>query len=169
LSNLTQEKDIENFKFLFNKHFKQIRNFIYYRTANIELAEDLSQDCFFKLWEKIGQIRNETALSYVYKIARNLTIDAIKEKTERFELEFSITPANSETPEHLMEQMEFDRQLKKAIACLSFKQREVFLMNRIDDLTYKEIARTLDISEKAVEKRMAKALKFLNQNLKMKL
>ena len=57
-----------------------------------------------------------------------------------------------------MEEEEFRLRLEKAIAELPEKNRVVFLMNRIDKLTYKEIADQLNLSVKAVEKRMHKAL-----------
>ena len=57
-----------------------------------------------------------------------------------------------------MEEQEFKNQLEKAIEALPENQREVFLMNRIDKMKYREIAEALGISQKAVEKRMHKAL-----------
>ena len=57
-----------------------------------------------------------------------------------------------------MEYAEFKNELETAINDLPEGQKEVFLMNRIDKLTYKEIAERLGVSQKAVEKRMHKAL-----------
>ena len=56
---------------------------------------------------------------------------------------------------------EFKTKLQNAIAALTEGQREVFLMNRIDGKKYKEIAEILNLSQKAVEKRMSGALKAL--------
>lgn len=65
---------------------------------------------------------------------------------------------SNETPQYLMEEAEFKLKLETAIAALPEGQRTVFLMNRIDKLPYREIAERLDLSVKAVEKRMHKAL-----------
>ena len=46
------------------------------------------------------------------------------------------------------------------------KQRTVFLMSRVEDLKYKEIAERLDLSQKAVEKRMSLALAFLKEKIR---
>ncbi|MEO0626668.1 MAG: sigma-70 family RNA polymerase sigma factor, partial [Bacteroidota bacterium] len=73
-----------------------------------------------------------------------------------------------ESPGFKMEETEFYQQLQSAIAALPEKNRIVFLMNRIDKLTYREIAERLEISQKAVEKRMSKALvelRKLTQNI----
>ena len=63
-----------------------------------------------------------------------------------------------ETPEFKMEESEFMDKLQDAIDALPDGQREVFLLNRIDKKTYKEIAEMLGVSQKAIEKRMHKAL-----------
>ena len=63
---------------------------------------------------------------------------------------------------------EFDLRLQNALALLDEKKRSVFLMNRIDELTYNQIAENLGITVKAVEKRMEKALAFLRKKMDMK-
>lgn len=78
------------------------------------------------------------------------------------------TPAldiTNQSPEYLLEEEEFKQKLQNAIASLTTAQREVFLMNRIDGKKYKEIAELLDISQKAVEKRMSGALKTLKAQI----
>lgn len=71
----------------------------------------------------------------------------------------------NQSPEYLLEEEEFKQKLQNAIASLTTAQREVFLMNRIDGKKYKEIAELLDISQKAVEKRMSGALKTLKAQI----
>ncbi|MCK5463199.1 MAG: RNA polymerase sigma-70 factor, partial [Bacteroidales bacterium] len=56
-----------------------------------------------------------------------------------------------------------------ALSALTEKNRTVFLMNRIDRMTYQDIANSLEISVKAVEKRMNKALAFLRETLEVKI
>ena len=73
--------------------------------------------------------------------------------------------STNESPEFLMEEKEFMDKLQNAIADLKEGQREVFLLNRIDKKTYKEIAEMLSISVKAVEKRMQLALKQLREKV----
>ena len=72
----------------------------------------------------------------------------------------------SETPEYVLEEQEFLKKLQTVIGNLSEKQREVFLMNRIDKKKYKEIALELNISIKTVEKRMSAALKEIRTYIK---
>jgi RNA polymerase sigma-70 factor (ECF subfamily) len=71
----------------------------------------------------------------------------------------------SDAPDFELEMQQFDRQLQDALAKLDEKKRSVFLMNRIDDLTYNQIAENLGLTVKAVEKRMEKALAFLRKKI----
>jgi RNA polymerase sigma-70 factor (ECF subfamily) len=64
---------------------------------------------------------------------------------------------------------EFDEKLQRILSGLPEKSRTVFLMHRIDGMTYKEIAKNLQVSVKAVEKQMSKALSVLNDKLGKKI
>ena len=76
---------------------------------------------------------------------------------------------NEQSPQYALEEKEFKEQLENIIASMPEKQRDVFLMNRIDELTYKEIADRLELSVKAVEKRMHGALSFLRDKVNHKI
>ena len=71
----------------------------------------------------------------------------------------------NESPEFILLEKEFMEKLETTIANLPDKQREVFLLNRIEKKKYKEIAEMLNISTKAVEKRMHQALVIMRQEI----
>ena len=161
--------DFEAFKSLFDTYFNQIKNFVYYKVSDVDLAEDIAQECFVKIWENKGKINPDTAKSYLYTIATNLSINHLKKQSVVYKfLNRKFKSAETETPLYIMEEKEFDEQLQKALNGLPEKQRIVFLMNRIDDLKYVEIAERLGISVKAVEKRMTQALKKLRETISQK-
>ncbi|MEL6674768.1 MAG: RNA polymerase sigma-70 factor [Bacteroidota bacterium] len=150
------------FKDLFDQYYEAIRNFLYYKSGNMELSEDLTQEAFLILWKKKDNINPEKVKSYLYTIANNLFLNEIKH--QKVVLKFQQQPkstSSKESPQYLMEEEEFRKRLELAIAELPEKNRTVFLMNRIEKLTYKEIADRLGLSVKAVEKRMHKALLVL--------
>lgn len=162
--------DKAGFKGTFDEYYSPLKNFLYYKLGDTDLAEDLTQEVFLKCWNSRDKIRIETVKSYLYTIANNLAINHYKSARNRFE--FGLKNEDSEyhqSPQYKMEESEFEEHLKASIAKLPENQRVVFLMNRIDDLTYKEIAARLDISVKAVEKRMHKALEFLRQAIEYKI
>lgn len=162
---------INEFKEIFDKHYDAIRNFLYYKLGDIDLAEDLSQEVFMKAWEKRDSIRVDTAHHLLFTIANHLAINHFKSAKARFEfkLKEQTTQVTLESPQYEMEKDEFAKELQDAIASLPEKQRVVFLMNRIDELTYREIAQRLEISVKAVEKRMHEALEHLVNKIEHKI
>jgi RNA polymerase sigma-70 factor (family 1) len=160
---------LEQFKSIFDGYYHPLKNFLYYKLGDIDLAEDMTQEVFIRAWDKRDNIVQETVRSYLYKIANNLAINHFKSARSRFEfkLDGHDSPAG-ESPEFVMEKEEFALRLNNALAGLPEIQRIVFLMNRIDDLTYREIAERLEISVKAVEKRMQGALESLRDVIKSK-
>lgn len=143
---------------------------MYFKCGNIEQAEDIAQEAFLKLWEKRGDVKRETMLSYLYRIAHNIFINQAKREQLSFNFQNQNTGGDIDyaSPEYEMELKEFDEKLQKALAKLSEINRTTFLMNRIDGLKYKEIAERLDISIKTVEKRMQNALGQLRKSIEHK-
>jgi len=159
------------FKSLFDNHFDKIRNYVYFKCGNIEQAEDIAQEAFLKLWEKRFDVKKETMLSYLYRIAHNIFINQAKREQLLFNFQNSnqSRDMDNESPEYAMELKEFDEKLQKALAELSEINRVTFLMNRIEGLKYREIAENLEISIKTVEKRMQNALSQLRKSIEFKL
>lgn len=162
-------KQVE-FDQIFMDWYCPVRNYIYYKTGDMQVAEDIVQDTFLKLWEKKDEIKIGTVKSLLYKIASNLFLNMIEHRNIAFK--FISDQDNTEysaAPDYELEMKEFDDRLQIALSDLNEKNRVVFLMNRIDDLTYNQIAQNLGITVKAVEKRMGKALAFLKERLKVKI
>jgi RNA polymerase sigma-70 factor (family 1) len=162
--------ELIEFKQIFDKHYNAVKNFLYYKLGDIDLAEDLVQEVFLKTWEKRDSIKIETVQNLLFTIANHLAINHFKSARVRFEFKLKDQPhITQESPEYGMEKDEFALKLEDAIRSLPEKQRVVFLMNRIDELTYKEIAERLEISMKAVEKRMHEALEHLLKKIEHKI
>jgi RNA polymerase sigma-70 factor (ECF subfamily) len=154
----------EIFNNAYNQYAEHVYRFIYYRCGNSSLAEDLMQDSFVRYWKHVGKIVPSKEKAYLFTIAKNLILNHQEHKQVvlKFERRHEFHQAE-QTPHHALEQKEFHERLDNAISNLSEGQREVFLMNRIDGLKYREIAVLLNISQKAVEKRMSLALKELRK------
>lgn len=171
LSIFKPEKNFEElspseYERVFQELYKPIRNFLYYRCGDADLAEDITQDTFVKLWEARGHIDKSTVKAYLYKIAQNNNIN--HQKRQQLMYRFKKTVGNDrdfDTPEKLAEMQEYEQKLNGVIALLPDGGREVFLMNRLEDMTYNEIAERLGLSVKAIEKRMSKVLKILREQL----
>jgi len=154
----------DEFTKIFDLYYDSIKNFLYYKSGNLKLSEDLSQEVFIIFWEKHADIRTESIKSLLYTIARNLFFNHYKhQKVElKFSKEYSPLPY-AESPDFLLEFEEFNTIVQNALSNLTEKQRDVLLMNRIDDLSFVEISERLGISVSAVEKRMKTALGSLKK------
>lgn len=153
---------------IFNTWYDPIRNFVYYKTGDNQVAEDIAQDTFLKIWEKRSEIKLETVKYLLYTIATNLFLNRLDKQKVNFKFINNFQRnKTAEAPDFELEMKEFDQRLQKALADLDDKKRTVFLMNRIDEFTYNEIAENLGLSVKAVEKRMEKALSFLRKRIEM--
>lgn len=160
---MSKRNDIR-FQNQYKKLVQPIFRYLYYRCGDRALAEDIAQDTFVRFWNKIDTVKTGGESAYVYQIAKNLLIN--HHQKEQVQLKFQQTTqikSVSQNPQFLLEEKEFKTQIEQAISSLPEKQREVFLMNRIDGLTYREIAERLNLSQKAVEKRMHLALLALKK------
>ncbi len=155
---------------VFAKIYKQysevLRNFIYYKFGDLENAEDITQNAFIKLWESCQKIPVEKAKSFLFTTANNMTLNTLKHQKVVLKYASTMTKTHTdENPEYKLLENEFRDKLESAIASLSEKQREVFLLNRIEKMKYAEIALLLNISVKAVEKRMHAALFLMRDKI----
>ena len=163
-SNLCEDAQFNAF---YLKHIQAASNFAYCKCGDSDNALDIVQDAFSKIWENCSKIEFEKAKTYLFTTVNNLFLNKVKH--EKVVLEYAkATPYIDQTnqnPEYLLEEEQFKQKLQQAIALLTDAQREVFLLNRIEGKKYREIAELLNISQKAVEKRMSGALKTLREKI----
>lgn len=151
----------------FKANVKSLTNYLYYKFGNADQANDMAQDAFIKLWENCANVPPEKAKSFIYTVANNATLNQIAHQKVvlRYAQNADSGRTMSESPEFLLEEKQFKAKLQNAIANLSEAQRTAFLMNRIDGKKYTEIAADLNISVKAVEKRIHGALVSLRKEI----
>jgi len=156
----------EEFKLLFDNYFDSVRSYLVYRGAEKEQASDLAQDVFLKIWEKQMNIDIQTALRLLYKMARDMFISQYRREALEMNYMASLDFDSSDfSPEDHLRYKELFSNYTIALAALSEKHRTVFLMSRMEGLKYHEIADRLQLSVKAVEKRMSIALAYIKQAL----
>lgn len=161
---------LAEFKALFDQYYTPIKNFLYYKCGDVDQSEDITQDVFMKLWDKREEVELQTVKSYLYTIANNMLLNKFRhDKVVLNFVERHQTRQEEQSPEFALEEKEFKTELENVISAMPEKQREVFLMNRIEEMTYKEIAERLELSVKAVEKRMHGALNHVRTHLEYKI
>ena len=157
----------EQFRTLFDSYFDDIRRYLYYRSGDEALSTDLAQDTFMRIWEKQMMLSPDRDAALLYKIAGDLFVSHLRREKLRQEAPDRIRfEPGSRTPEEELEFQELQEKYEKALVKLPENQRIVFLMSRMEELTYAEIAARLTLSVKAVEKRMTGALARLRKEIK---
>ncbi len=168
--NYTRE-ELDAFRSIFDTYYESIRNFIYYKTGNMELAEDIVQETFMKLWDKRLTINQESIKSLLYIIASNTIKSHFRHQKVVFNFanEAAKVEETQDSADTNIRQEELKQKLERILAEMPEKCREVFLLNRMDNLVYSEIAERLGLSVKAIEKRMHEALLFIRERLEYKI
>ena len=155
------------FSSLFEKHSKNLHDFLYYKFGENFNPKDKVQEAFVKLWENCAKVSPTKAKSYLFTVGNNLMLnEASHQKVVLKYQKIKPKTHTNETPQFIMEGNEYMHKLQKAIANLSEAQRTAFLLNRIEGKKHKEIAEMLNISTKAVEKRIYGALKKMREEIK---
>ena len=154
------------FETIFRTYAKEVKRFVFFKTKDIDAAEDIVQDVFVKLWGNCGEVAFNSVKGFLFTIANNLFLNTVvhQKVVEKHQKEFS-KEGISESPEFILLEQEFLVTLENAIGDLPEKQREVFLLSRLESKKYKEISELLGISVKAVEKRMHLALLVLREKI----
>jgi RNA polymerase sigma-70 factor (ECF subfamily) len=154
------------FRSIFETYSRDLYKFLYYKYGAENNPEDLMQEAFAKLWANCAKVSPEKAKSFLFTVANNQMLnDLARKKTVlNYQKEHTDVPADV-SPQYVLEEVEYMDRLQQALADLSEEQRVAFMMNRVDGLKHREIAERLGISQKAVEKRIYKAVENLQKKL----
>lgn len=159
--------NIESFEILFKEYYKDLCNFALKYTKNIDAAEEVVQDVFYKIWEKRSIINVKISVkSYLYISVRNKCLQQISHNKIIKIYEKYIDKQELYETKNPYENLVYNETIEifnDALNTLSPKCKEIFKLSRFKGLKYKEIANKLDISVKTVEANISKALKTLRK------
>lgn len=165
-------------QFLVSKYHKQVIRTAFHLLQNMDDAEDLAQDVCVEIIESIGSFKGTSSLStWIYRLTVNKSLNFIKKNKRRllvkqFESYFHKGEEHkgtrvAEPSEHdkTFENKERRQLLEKAINSLPENQKTAFILNKYEDLSYKEITEIMSLSLSSVESLLQRA----KQNLQKKL
>jgi len=157
----------EEFKKLFETHFDAIRRYLYYRCSDADLASDVAQDLFTRIWEKGMNLDPDNDKALLYKMASDMIVSKLRRKKVELNYVSSVVSEPGDfNPGQNLEYNELAKRYSDVLISIPEKQREAFLLSRNENLNYREISERLNISVKSVEKRISGALGILKKNFK---
>ncbi|NDV57159.1 RNA polymerase sigma-70 factor [Bacteroides sp. 519] len=171
---ITKQKVMYNaFENLFLEYFEPLVTYAYRYLNDWQIAEDIVQDTFLSLWTNKEQVDFSISVKpYLYRAVYNKSINHIQQA-------YNQRRVSSEDTDSLINRiiMEFnqydtllakevDMKIDRFVETLPPQCKNVFILSRKKHLKNKEIAETLGISEKAVEKHISKALLEIRQHLR---
>lgn len=145
---------------------------------DFEQAKDIVQEVFLKIWSTSGSLNINTSLkSYLYRTVHNACIDHLrKEKSKAAlnsisydDLQFRLKVFEIKENESFFDTMfsdELETELRKAIEQLPPQCREIFILNRYEQLSYHDISKKLFISLSTVKTQMQRAMQKLMESMK---
>lgn len=159
----------ESFTRLFLLHKHKLYSFLLRLTDSPEMAEDVIQDVFLKLWKDRENLVNiEQFGGYIYRMAQHQVINAFRRMARETlilsELNNTNAANNTEAEDNLSVR-EVREMLKTALDKLPPKQKLVFTLSRDQGLKHDEIARQLNISPSTVNNHMIAALRTIREQL----
>lgn len=168
----------DSFSGIYDLYFPKLLRFTQTYMIREEEAEHIVQDLFLYLWEHrdvLSSLRNLNA--YLFTLIRNRCIDYLRKEMNCEERRGTLSEVENKEIElklYSLEMFDEDRLsdadieelLQRAIANLPERCREIFIMSRLQNLRYKEIAAKLNISPNTVENQIVIALRKLKEELK---
>lgn len=156
-----------DFDELYELHFHKTYQYIRYMVSNAQLAEDLTQDTFLRIYktntEKVANFQ-----IYIRQVARNLVYDYYRRKALIQWLPFKSAPEQQEynyVPHEWLVQEETRKQLYEALQKLKPVQREVIIYRKIEELSIQETCDIMGLSAMKVANTQRSAMKVLQQLL----
>jgi RNA polymerase sigma-70 factor (ECF subfamily) len=151
---------------LFDCYHQQLGTYIFRLTDSMELAEEVVQDVFLKIWTnrtELAQIRNFRA--YLFVISKNHALNCIKKviRQQKYQQQWEEELAAEE--EFAMPDAvdnKYYNLLDTAINNLPPQQQKVYLLSRHERLKYTEIAEEMNISRETVKKYLQHAVAFIS-------
>lgn len=154
----------------YDQHSAAILRHIFFRVSDEQLAQDITQDTFFKAWRSVasGEKEIENFKSFLYKIANNLIIDHYRRKPR---IPTSLEDVkDSDLATEAPQEKELDKKIgfsviEKHLNKLGDEYKQILLYRYVDDLSVKEISAITGKTPNNVSVMIHRGLKILKDNV----
>ncbi len=160
--------DHEAFRQLVIRHHRLVINVAFRALGELSLAEDVAQEVFLKVYKALPGYRHEKPFKHwLHRVAANAVTDALRRRRPVVSLDgMEQPPASRESdPLDVATRHDLQRAVRQAIASLPSHYRDTIALQAFGELTYDEIAKTLDIPVGTVMSRLNGAKRLLRERL----
>jgi RNA polymerase sigma-70 factor (family 1) len=158
----------------FNEIYKRFQGLLYVYACRItheeNEAEDIVQEVFIYLWDKRATLQIDSLPGWLYQAVRYRFFDRLDRRKVRTDHQASLQyflDQGTHTPDEYVRERELAQLIEQGIAALPAKMQEIFALSRKEQLSHKEIASRLSISEKTVKNQVHNALRMLKARIGM--
>jgi RNA polymerase sigma-70 factor (family 1) len=159
------------FRELFNRYADKVFRYVMRFVPAEAVAEELMQDVFMKVWNYRENLDPAQSFNnFLFRITKNHILNYLRD-TQRDvalnkEYRLSLSSFHNAVEESLIHE-EYIALANKAIALLPDKRRSIFIMSRLEGMSYEQIAQALDISKDTVRLQMIKSIKSIREYLRL--
>jgi RNA polymerase sigma-70 factor (ECF subfamily) len=162
---LLQQGNEDAFAWIYEKHVDKLYYYTLKFVKNPEVAEELVQAVFVKIWEIRDKINPELSFdAFLYRITKNQTLNFLKRAAYENKYRESLVPSYARgvhDTENRVINNETTAIIDKAISKLPEKRQRIYRMSRLDGLDHQGIASQLGLSKNTVKVQIVKASKFV--------
>ena len=165
---LLKNDDRDAFTELYNQYWKRVYNFCRLYLSNSQDAEEVVQEVFVKLWDLRHAINEDQSFDgFLFIITRNFIFNQHRRQVNEETYRKTVLDALNvyDNPEQELEANDLNAYIDQLINLMPPRRREIFVLSRYQNLSYKEIAAQLHIAEKTVEHQISEALRFLRSRV----
>jgi RNA polymerase sigma-70 factor (ECF subfamily) len=154
-----RKDSVRTFDELLDLHGAEIYRYALRLTGDRDDADDLYQDTFLAAFRAFGRLRDDNARAWLYRIATNKAIDRRRRQTRTVRLDDLRVVVAMRDGAALAD-------LETAVRALPAGERAAFVLRRLEDLPYAEVAKALGCSEEAARKRVSEATRKVKEAMR---
>ncbi len=160
--------DVDAFETLIGSHQKKVYNIALRMTKNPEDAQELAQDAFVRAFIAIKKFRGDSSFAtWIYRITMNVCTDFLRKRSKGTVISIEQTGYESEQtiqladdnpgPDEISEKNQLKQLVREAMELLPPEHQQVLILRDLMDMTYKDIAYTLNVNEGTIKSRINRA------------
>ncbi len=162
-----KQNNSRSLEVLFRKYYRGLCDFSNSILNDRELSQEAVADVFLNIWLKRGRIKIRSSFrAYLYTAVKNQSVNYLKknkQNLDQLEVADKENTSASLSADDFLLYDELSDKIEKILRELPEKRQQIFRMNRIDGLSYAEIAEVLSISIHTVQNQMVKAVKYISE------